>query len=517
MTPGDGAGGDAGPVPRPTTDAGSPDVVVVGAGAAGCAAAARLARSGRRVLLVEQGTGRPDDPRLLDPDRLPGADDPLVQRSEVTGHGHKGELLAGRVLGGSSAVNGAYFVRPTDGDLHRWASVGGAAWSPDRWHSVLRHLEHDAQLGDEPRHGNRGPVQVTRRADPLHPVTEAFFAAAQAAGQPAQPDLNGGGANGWGPVPRNIAPDGRRCSAATAYLKPVADGGAGTSLEVASGTRALRVLVDAGRATGVELVGPDSEVRHIGADEVVLAAGALASAQLLVASGIGPEALLHARDTAVLVHVPGLGQRAASHVAVDLRYEPAARPGVRSSPLLQGALHLDTGAGPAEVLAICRPYGVATGDDPGDTSLSLRVSGLWPQPLRLVADPDRPQLVSGDLASSVAGLREAVRRTVELVRTPAFGEVVARWFGPDDATLADDSALDRWITEHLTWSHHLCSTVPMGSEADPDAVLDPLGRVRGVDGLRLLDLSVLPDPPRRGPACTAVALGELLGRPDDPA
>ncbi|MEI2699814.1 MAG: GMC family oxidoreductase N-terminal domain-containing protein [Microthrixaceae bacterium] len=489
-------------------------MLVVGAGSAGATLAARLARLGvGSVALVDAGpdTSTGGGPAWLsDPDRLGAADDPLVARTPLrsgdpdpTGAAPVGELLSGRLVGGSSAVNSAYFVRATDSDLVRWSHVG-PSWAPAGWLEAYRAVESDRDMVG-PRHGSDGAVPVSRRSRPTHPVTAALFAAAEGSGIAAHPDLNDGGELGWGLLPRNV--DGRRRVGSGAMLAdPLPDG-----LSVHGGVDVERIVFQGSRVVGVD-ASVDGRSERLDASTVVISAGAVGSADLLWSSGIGPAEALRAAGRHVVQDAPGMGRRVSNHAAIELMWRPLRK--LDQGPLLQGVVHFAVGDGqPVEVLATCRPYGVATGEHPGDSVLSLRVSPMRPRSVGSISWSGDLAVVEGRyLADPVdrTVLRSAVRQVTAWAHGEAFGDLLGEWSGPGPVTLTSDEELDSWVAAHLGTSMHLCSTAPAGQSDDPSAVVDEWGRVRGVEGLHVVDCSILPDVPSRGPAFTAMALGELL-------
>ncbi|RBY81746.1 mycofactocin system GMC family oxidoreductase MftG [Geodermatophilus sp. TF02-6] len=517
------------------------DVVVVGAGTSGAPLAARLADAGRRVLLLEAGAdhARPADfPEVLrDAARMGAA---------VPGHPANWDLTGvlteevtfpvprGRVVGGSSALNGGYFIRGTRADFDGWAAAGNDLWSYDAVLPALVRLEADREYGDRPGHGADGPVPV-RRPRGGSPLVDALGAATEELGFPAEPDKNGDAPPGWGPVPFNVA-GGVRVNTAMAYLSPRR----GCSrLTVRGGAHVRRVVVESGRAVGVQTA--DGVVR---AAEVVLAAGAVGSPQLLLLSGIGPADDLRALGVDVVADVPGVGADATDHPDVYVTWRPARRLSVPRDALpLHSVLNTPDDL---EVLPWLKPFsrvmvartaaGVAGAlRRPGATLRALRGASLHRLldtarrrddlflgvalqredsrgRLRLVStDPSvQPRIEYRYLTaeSDRRRMREGVRLAAELLRTPSVAPLVAERTGLPDDVLASDRELDRWVRRHLATAVHLAGTARMGPDGDPGAVVDQHLRVRGVPGLRVVDTSVLPTVPSRGPAATAVAVGE---------
>lgn len=464
------------------------DVLIVGAGSAGSVLAERLSADlSCRVTVLEAGPGL-SDPRvrnqISDGFRLPvGAASSVVRRYPTTltdTPERHAQLMRGAVVGGSGAVNGGYFCRGLPADFDGW---GLSDWT---WAKVLPHfraIETDLDF-DGPLHGADGPILVQRVSE-FDGCTAAFVGAAADAGFGWIPDLNGSTPElpvppGVGRVPLNIN-GGTRVGPGGAYLQPAMHR---PNLAVLPGTRARQVRIVGGRASGVACVGPDGPV-FLTADRIVLCAGAIGSAHLLMLSGVGPQARLRELGIAVTADLP-VGAATVDHPEWVL---PVAWSETHGQPPLEAILATSDG------LEI-RPYTAGFGamisgrrDDPADHP-HIGVALMRPHSRGSVgllsADPDVLPAIKHHYDSEPADIAKL-----------SAGAELAR-----DLTGGTAAATVSWST-----SQHLCRTAPMGRDDDEAAVVDPNCRVRGVDGLWVVDGSVLPAIPARGPHATIVMVG----------
>ncbi|MBU9763660.1 mycofactocin system GMC family oxidoreductase MftG [Mycobacterium sp. TNTM28] len=460
------------------------DVLIVGAGSAGSVLAERLsADPGCQVTVVEAGPA-PSDPRvaaqITDGLRLPiGAASSVVRHypSTLTEQPRRHtEIVRGSVVGGSGAVNGGYFCRGLPTDFDGWAVAG---WG---WDDVLPHfraIESDLDF-DTALHGSDGPIKV-RRVREFDGCTASFVDAARDSGFTWIDDLNGSDTGaalpaGVGAVPLNIN-GGTRVGPGGAYLQPAVHR---PNLAVLTDTAVRRVMIADGRAAGVEL--DDGEL--VLADRIILCAGAIGSAHLLMLSGVGPPAELAALGIEVVAPLP-VGMHTVDHPEWVL---PVSWTPTHGLPPLEAVL---TTADGIEV----RPYTVGfsamvhgPGHDPAELP-HLGVALMRPHSrgrVRLVsADPAVAPVIEHRY-DTVAEDVEALRRGAELAR-----ELVSRTAEVGEAS---------WST-----SQHLAGTAPMGT--GPDAVVDPTCRVLGVEGLWVVDGSIMPAITSRGPHATIAMIG----------
>ena len=508
------------------------DFVIVGGGSAGCALANRLsADPAHRVLVLEAGRGDPPWDVFV---HMPAAlAFPIGSRfydwryeSEPEPHMHDRRIFhaRGKLLGGSSSINGMIFQRGNPLDFERWASDPGMeTWDHAHCLPYFKRMENClAAAADDPFRGHDGPL-VLERGPARGPLFDAFFAAVQEAGYPLTEDVNGYRQEGFAKFDRNVH-RGRRLSAARAYLHPVMGR---PNLDVVTHAPVTRIRIEDGRATGVEVARRGGRgIRRIDAGEVILCGGAINSPQLLQLSGVGAADKLRALDVKVHADLPGVGENLQDHLEVYVQhaaiqpvtmaphFRMSARPKVGLEWLLRksgpGATnHFEAGgfvrsnddvAYPNlmyHFLPIAVRYDGTLPEGGGGHGYQVHVGPMYSDArgtCKIVSkDPRRKPALRFNYLSTEQDRREwveAIRVTRRILGAPAFAPFSGGELSPGPGVESDAEILD-WVARDAETALHPSCTAKLGTGAD--AVVDPrtMG-VHGLRGLRVVDASVFP-------------------------
>ena len=516
------------------------DYVIIGAGSAGCVIASRLSENpGITVAILEAG-GKDNNPWI----HVPAGYYRTMLDPSVTwqfGSGpepHLNDRIVnwprGRVIGGTSAINGLLYVRGQKQDYDTWRQLGNAGWS---YTDVLPYFKcaEDQERGADDFHGSGGPLGVSD-VRMNNPLCDAYIAASVAAGLPHSTDFNGARQEGAGYY-QLTTKDGRRSSTAVAYLKPVM---ARKNLTVITDAAVDSLVMEGKRATRVSYDQGGSRKTVRARREIIVSAGAIGSPQILQVSGIGPGEVLRKAGVDVKHDLPGVGENLQDHLQVRFVYETnlqaslndvwhsrlqQLRTGIEYMTSRQGILTI--GAGVAGVFAKSRPdleapdmqihFMPLSSVGPGQglhnfSGVTASVCQLRPDSRGHIrirsADPsENPEIVSNYLAQE--GDRDILLQGLHLLRRiasqPAFSRFVEREVYPG-AEIRSDEDLMSYARDVATTIFHPCGTCKMG--ADPMAVVDERLRVRGVDNLRVADASIMPTMTSGNTNAPTIMIGE---------
>ena len=500
------------------------DYVIVGAGSAGCAVAYRLAEAGESVLVIEHG-GTDIGPLIQMPAALSY---PMNMKMYDWGYESEpephleGRRLAcprGKVIGGSSSINGMVYVRGHAKDFDHWAESGADGWSYADvlpYYKRMETWDDNGHGGDPEWRGKDGPMHVTR-GPRKNPLFMAFVEAGKQAGYEATSDYNGEKQEGFGPMEQTVY-KGRRWSAANAYLRPALEH---ANCNLMNGL-VEKVIIENGRATGVALTGGKVVTAN---REVIIAASAINSPKILMLSGIGPADHLKDNGIEVVADRPGVGQNLQDHLELYMQMS-ASKPITLYkhwnilSKVWIGAqwLFFKTGLGASNQFESCAFIRSKLGVDYPDIQyhflpIAVRYDGqvaaeghgfqAHTGPMRSISrgavtlrssDPaDNPKILFNYMSdpSDWEDFRRCIRLTREIFAQDAFKPFVKGEIQPG-ADLQTDEELNAFISEHVESAYHPCGTCRMGRRDDPNAVVDPTGQVIGVEGLRVADSSIFP-------------------------
>ena len=528
------------------------DYVIIGSGSAGSAMAARLSEAGRSVIVLEYG-GTDAGPLIQMPGALsypmnmPRYDWGYWSEPEPHLGGRRLACPRGKVIGGSSSINGMVYVRGHARDFDHWADQGAVGWAYADVAPYFDRMEtwHDGGHGGDPDwRGKDGPLHVSRgsRDIPLH---QAFVDAGRQAGFELTDDYNGEKQEGFGPMEQTVW-RGRRWSAANAYLKPALDK---TRVRLHE-CFARRVIIRDGRATGVEVQRGDQIEIVEARREVIIAASSINSPKLLMLSGIGPAEHLAAHNIDLVADRPGVGQNLQDHLELYIQ-QACIQPitlyrywnlfgkawvglrwlltgtGAGASNQFESAAFLRSRAGVEypdiqyHFLPIAVRYdGQAAAEGHGFQAHvgPMRSPSRGQVTLRSGDPSDAPKIQFNYMSTDQdwEDFRHCIRLTREIFAQPAFDPYRGKEIQPGEALQSDDE-LNGFIREHVESAYHPCGTCRMGATDDPMAVVDPECRVIGVDGLRLADSSIFPRIPNGNLNGPSIMVGEkasdhILGR-----